>query len=189
MLLQKEISCLIVIDVQEKLTPHVRHSDSLIKNCEWLMRLASELDVPIILTEHYVKGLGLTIEGLRNLLPGKTDINKLYFSSARDPSFQKQWQILNKKQVVLAGIETHICVLQTALDLCQMGVDVFVVIDAVSSRNVVDHDCALQRMQQAGVQLLTHEMVFFEWMEQAGTPTFKALNKVFIPNSQQKLEE
>lgn len=183
MLLQKEKSCLIVIDVQEKLTPYVCHVERLITSCQWLMRLASELDVPLLVTEQYVQGLGPTIEPLRKLMPGKTDVDKLFFSSYRDPSFQKHWQIINKKQAVLAGIETHVCVLQTALDLRFAGVDVFVVVDAVSSRNECDHDYALQRMQQAGVQLVTREMVFFEWVEQAGKPTFKTLSKVFITRS------
>lgn len=181
MLLQKEKSCLIVIDVQEKLAPLVAHIDQVIASCQWLMRLATELDVPLLVTEQYQKGLGATIEPLRKLMPGKTDIDKLSFSCTHDPSFQKHWQLVNKKQAILTGIETHVCVLQTAFELLRAGVQVFVVVDAVGSRNDLDHDCALQRMQQAGVQLVTREMIFFEWLEQAGTPTFKALSKVFIP--------
>lgn len=183
MLLQKEKSCLLIIDVQEKLTPYVQHADSLISGCQWLMRLATELDIPLVVTEQYTKGLGPTIEPLRNLMPGKVEIDKLFFSSYRDSFFQKQWQMLNKKQAVLAGIETHVCILQTALDLRAAGVDVFVVVDAVSSRHVRDYECALQRMQQEGVRLVTREMVFFEWLEQAGKPTFKTLSKVFINRS------
>lgn len=188
MLLRKEKSCLILIDVQEKLAPYIKHVDQLIHNCQWLMRLATELDVPLLITEQYVRGLGPTIEPLRKLMPGKTEIDKLSFSCARDSSFQKHWQLINKKQAVLMGIETHVCVLQTALDLRLMGVDVFVVVDAVGSRHSHDHDYALQRLQQAGVQLVTHEMVFFEWLEQAGTPTFKTLSQVFIPRSQNSME-
>ncbi|MGV3739908.1 MAG: hydrolase [Gammaproteobacteria bacterium] len=189
MLLRKEKSCLILIDVQEKLAPYIDRIDQMVGNCQWLMRLATELDVPLLVTEQYVRGLGQTIEPLRKLMPGKTDIDKLSFSCARDPSFQKHWQLVNKKQAVLIGIETHVCVLQTALDLRLAGVEVFVVVDAVGSRHAQDHDYALQRMQQAGVQLITHEMVFFEWLEQAGTPTFKTLSQVFIPRSQNSMEE
>lgn len=189
MLLQKEKSCLIVIDVQEKLAPYVSNIGNLITHCQWLMSLATELDVPLLVTEQYAQGLGPTIEPLRKWMPGKTEIDKVFFSCARDHSFQKKWQVINKKQAVLAGIETHVCVLQTALDLRRAGVEVFVVVDAVSSRNVYDHDIGLQRMQQAGVQLVTREMVFFEWLEQAGTSTFKALSQVFIPRSDAKTEE
>ncbi|MCR9191556.1 MAG: isochorismatase family protein [Gammaproteobacteria bacterium] len=180
MLIQKEKSCLILIDVQEKLTPLVTHADTLVSNCHWLMRLASALDVPLLVTEEYREGLGPTVEPLRSLMPGETDIDKVFFSCHRDSDFQKHWQMLNKSQAILTGIETHVCVLQTAMDLRTIGVDVFVVVDAVNCRDTLDHQCALERMQQAGIHLVTREMVFFEWMEQCGTPEFKALNEVFI---------
>ncbi len=180
MLLQKDKSSLILIDVQEKLTPLVINADQLVSSCEWLMRLASELDVPILVSEQYRQGLGQTIEPLRKLMPGITDIDKVHFSCARDPIFTKHWQMLNKKQAILAGIETHVCVLQTALDLNAAGTDVFVVVDAVSTRHPVDHQCALERMQQEGIHLVTREMVFFEWIERAGTSAFKALSQAFL---------
>lgn len=183
MLLEKDKSCLLIIDVQEKLAPHIQQVDSVVSHCQWLMRLASELDIPSLVTEQYRQGLGQTVEPLRKLMPGKTDIDKLYFSCYRDPSFQKHWQSMNKRQAVLAGIETHVCVLQTALDLLVAGVEVFVVVDAVGSRHDLDHHYGLKRMKQAGVQLVTRDMVFFEWIEQAGKPAFKALSKVFITSS------
>lgn len=180
MLLQKEKSCLLLIDVQEKLAPMVMNSEKLITNCQWLMQVASELDVSLLTTEQYSKGLGKTVEPLRNIMPGDTDIDKLHFSCYRDSNFAKTWGSLNKKQVIIAGIETHVCVLQTALDLLSSGVDVYVVVDAVSSRHMLDHQAGLERMRSEGVQLVTREMVFFEWMEQAGTTVFKALSKAFL---------
>lgn len=180
MLLQKDKSSLVLVDVQEKLTPLVMNVETLISSCQWLMRLASELDVPILVSEQYKKGLGATIEPLRQLAPGTTDIDKVYFSCARDGVFHRHWQMLNKKQVVLAGIETHVCVLQTALDLNASGTDVFVVVDAVSARHQVDHQFALERMRQEGIHLVTREMVFFEWVEKAGTSAFKALSQAFL---------
>jgi nicotinamidase-related amidase len=184
MLLQKEKSSLLIIDVQEKLTPLVLAPDHLVTQSLWLMRLASELDVPLLVSEQYTHGLGATVEPLRKFMPGKTDIDKLHFSCYRDPIFMKNWQMLNKKQVVIAGIETHVCVLQTAMDLQDAGVEVFVVIDAVSSRHEIDHRYALKRMKQAGIQLVTSEMVFFEWVEQAGTSVFKALSQAFLRNKE-----
>jgi len=180
MLLQKGKSCLLLVDVQEKLTPLVMNADGLVATCRWLMRLASELDVPLLVSEHYRKGLGQTIEPLRKLMPGKTDIDKVHFSCYRDPSFIKHWHLLNKKQAVIAGIETHVCVLQTALDLKAAGVDVYVVVDAVSSRQAIDHQYGLERMRAESIQLVTREMVFFEWVEQAGTSAFKALSQAFL---------
>ncbi len=180
MLLHRDSSCLLLIDVQEKLTPLVMNSEDLINNCKWLMNVASELDVPLLATEQYSKGLGKTVEPLRSVMPGDTDIDKLHFSCYRDPNFIKSWGRLNKKQAIICGIETHVCVLQTVLDLLRTGVDVYVVVDAVSSRHQLDHQYGLERMRAEGVQLVTREMVFFEWMEQAGTSVFKALSKAFL---------
>ncbi len=180
MLLQREKACLLIVDVQEKLTPHVRQAELLVARCGWLMRLAGELAVPLLVSEQYTRGLGQTVTPLRQWMPGLTDIDKVYFSCYRDASFVKHWKAVNKLQVVIAGIETHVCVLQTALDMQAAGVSVFVVVDAVSSRHALDHDVALTRMAQAGVHLITSEMVFFEWVGQAGTPEFKALSQGFL---------
>jgi nicotinamidase-related amidase len=180
MLLEKGKSCLLLIDVQEKLTPLVMDSEKLISNCQWLLRLASELDVPILVSEQYSKGLGVTVDSLRKIIPGDIEVDKIYFSCYRDQTFLKNWQNINKKQAIIAGIETHVCVLQTALQLIQNSFEVFVVVDAVSSRHALDKQYALDRMRAAGVQLVTREMVFFEWVEQAGTEVFKALSKAFL---------
>lgn len=181
MLLQKDLSCLLLIDVQEKLTPHVIDSEKLISRCAWLLRLAESLNVPVIVSEQYPKGLGKTIESLQPLIGAYPSIEKVHFSCFKDEKFIQQWQKLSKKQVVIAGIETHVCVLQTALDLQQnTDVDVFVVVDAVSSRFQLDHKYGLKRMKQAGIELITAEMVFFEWVEQAGTSEFKSLSKSFL---------
>lgn len=179
MLLEKESSCLLVIDIQEKLTPWVRNSAQLVERCQWLIRLAKELAVPQLLSEQYPKGLGETVEPLKTLLAQEA-ISKVHFSSFCEPAFKKQLLALNKKQLVLIGIEAHVCVLQTALDLQRSGHEVFVVVDAISSRAELDYHYALKRMKQAGIQLLTSEMVFFEWIRQAGTPEFKALSKAFL---------
>ncbi len=180
MLLQKHKSCLLLIDVQEKLVPHIMHPDQLISTCHWLMRLAIELDVPTLVSEQYSHGLGTTVSPLKELISQDVKIDKVHFSCYKDASFLTAWRAIHRKQAVLAGIETHVCVLQTAFDLKTEGFDVFVVIDAVQSRNCQDHDCALQRMRRAGIHLVTAEMVFFEWVEQAGTPVFKALSQSFI---------
>lgn len=180
MLLQRQKSCLVIVDVQEKLMPKIHDSSGVEARCAWLMRLAGELRIPLMVSEHYPKGLGETLPSLRQLMPGKTDIDKVHFSCYRDVSFIKHWRTVDKPQVVLAGIETHVCVLQTALDMNAAGIDVFVVTDAVGSRNNLDHECALQRMNQSGVNLVTSEMVLFEWVEKAGSPEFKAISQAFL---------
>ena len=177
MLLSKEESCLVLVDVQEKLTPHIQHSQNLISRCEWLLRLAQELDVPTVISEQYPQGLGATVEALREF---GTALPKVHFSCARDASIKSHLQTLGRKQIVLIGIETHVCVLQTAIDLIDSGYDVFVVVDAVSSRKELDHHYGLKRIKQTGGWLVTSEMVFFEWVEKAGPSEFKALSKAYL---------
>ena len=177
MLLKKDESCLLLIDVQEKLTPLVQNSPHLISRCEWLLRLATELGVVNIISEQYPSGLGSTVAPLRGF---GTAFPKVHFSCWSDNSLKQVLQGLNKKQFVLIGIETHVCVMQTALELCAAGYDVFVVVDAVSSRHEQDHRYGLKRIKQAGGFLVTAEMVFFEWVGQAGTPEFKALSNAYL---------
>lgn len=180
MLLEKDKSCLLLIDVQEKLTPLVMQSNATTDRCEWLIKLAKELNVPIVVSEQYPNGLGHTVASLKQLTFPDKAVEKVHFSCWREPSFKNQLKGLNKKQVVLIGIETHVCVLQTALDLLHADFDVFVVVDAVSSRHELDYQYGLKRMKQEGVSLVSSEMVFFEWVEKAGTPAFKALSKQFL---------
>ncbi len=179
MLLERKNSCLLLIDVQEKLMPLVQNSDAVLQRCEWLIRLAKDLGVPLLASEQYPKGLGATVEPLRSLM-GENPIEKIDFSSHRVVEFQQRLQSMQKKQLVLIGIETHVCVLQTALDLQQANYEVFVVVDAVSSRFELDYKYALKRMKQNGVHLITSEMVFFEWIGQAGTAEFKTMSKNYL---------
>lgn len=180
MLIKQHQSCLLLIDVQEKLSPYVLDASALIKRCDWLLQLAEVVKVPILASEQYPKGLGGTVKPLAQRVSHKQLTSKVHFSCAKEPSFINQWQQLQKQQVIIAGIETHVCVLQTALDLLSIGIEVFVVVDATSSRHAIDYRYGLKRMKQAGVQLVTAEMVFFEWLEKAGTQTFKTLSKQFL---------
>jgi nicotinamidase-related amidase len=180
MLLEKDKSCVLLIDVQEKLTPLVREPQALIARCQWLIRLAKDLNVPRLASEQYPSGLGPTVEPLRSLVSADEFVDKVEFSCLRAQAFKQRLQSLHKKQLVLMGIETHVCVLQTAFDLQEADFDVFVVVDAVSSRSELDYRFGLQRMEQNGIHLITAEMVFFEWIGQAGTPQFKALSKAYL---------
>ncbi len=181
MLMHKDLSGLVLVDVQEKLTPHVLHSDNLISRCSWLLRLAQTLDVPVLVSEQYPSGLGQTMPSLKDSVTAYSPIEKVHFSCYRDDNFIQQWRALGKKQMIIAGIETHVCVLQTAMEVIRLTDDeVFVVVDAVSSRSELDHKYGLKRMKQAGIELVTSEMVFFEWIEQAGTKEFKALSQAFL---------
>lgn len=180
MLLNKEESILLLIDVQEKLTHFVLNHEALVERCEWLLKFAQKMDVPILVSEQYPKGLGPTIEQLRPYFTQQECLDKVHFSCMSDTHYVQRLKQYHKKQLVLIGIEAHVCVLQTALEMKEQGFDVFVVVDAVSSRGEQNLKYGLKRMKQEGVHLVTSEMVFFEWIRKAGTPEFKSLSKEFL---------
>lgn len=180
MLLHQSKSALILVDMQEKLLPLVIEPEKLIKNCQWLLSLAAELDIPCLVSEQYPKGLGKTEQTLKALVTDYPHIEKVHFSCAADEGFQKQLDLLSRDQLILVGMETAICVQQTALELIGQGKDVFVVLDAVSGRHQYDSELAVARMRQKGVQIISKEMVFFEWLRYAGTQQFKSLSKKYL---------
>ena len=153
MLLNQKDSLLVLVDVQEKLTPFVLDSDLLIAKCEWLLKLAVRLQVPILISEQYPQGLGATLAALQSY--GNDTFTKVHFSCMQEPGFLTSLKAQNKKQLVLIGIEAHVCVLQTALDMKEQGFEVYVVVDAVSSRHENDLKYGLKRMKQEGVHLIT----------------------------------
>ena len=178
MLLDAKTSTLLVIDVQEKLLPHIDDGANVVAQAGWLVRVATRLGVPVLATEQYPRGIGATHPDLRALLP-EPPREKLHFSCvaagclAGDPAFARP-------QLVLCGIETHVCVLQTALELRAAGREVFVVEEAVGSRRASDKALALARMRQHGVQIVSREMAAFEWLHESGTQLFKEVSREFL---------
>lgn len=181
MLMSAQESCLLLVDVQEKLTPFVMENTALINNCHWLLRLAKELNVVTVITEQYPKGLGNTVSQLQEVT-SNTAYTKVHFSCAGDKDCMHAITATNRNQIIIIGIEAHVCVLQTAIELQLANKQVFVVADAVSSRHNEDKAIALARMQMLGIQIVTKEMVFFEWLRQAGTAEFKRLSQEFMKN-------
>jgi nicotinamidase-related amidase len=165
-------SALVVIDIQERLAPAIHDTDRVVAAAGWLMDVAAQLKVPIHLTEQYPKGLGATVAALRTRVDAAQIHQKTHFSWWRAGGVA---DILTRDQVMLAGTEAHVCVLQTALDLVAAGYHVFVVEDAVGSRRLADKQCGLERMRAAGCTIVTREMVAFEWLAQAGTDAFRAV--------------
>jgi nicotinamidase-related amidase len=175
-LLRSADSVLAIIDIQEKFRPTIAGIDDLIKRTEILARAAIRLGVPVLATEQYPKALGATVPEIKRWLPdSQAYLPKMCFSSAACDPFREALAATGRKQVVLAGIETHVCVLQTALELAASGYSIYVVEDAVSSRHSADRQAALERMSRHGVERITAEMAVFEWLRQAGTPEFKEL--------------
>lgn len=176
MLLSAQKSCFLVIDMQERLMPAIHEGMAVVARTLILAEAATLLQVPMIVTRQYPRGLGDTVEPLRRHVPEACNFDKLHFASTGEPGFNERVDSLAKEQVVVAGAEAHVCVLQTVLGLRAEGKSVFVVADAVGSRTPENRDLALARMQTAGAQIVSSEMVVFEWMEKAGTPTFKLLS-------------
>ena len=181
MLLNPQKSGLILVDVQTKLLPKIQNNKLLVQNCAWLLNVAKDLHISCIVSEQYPQGLGQTDPLLLDAVTQEAlKVAKQDFSFYSEPSCIDAWDSLKKTQVVLIGIETQVCILQTAIAMLLAGYEVFVVADAVSSRTKMDHDFALSRMQAAGVQIVTKEMVFFEWCKTAKLESFKNLSKKYL---------
>ena len=179
MLIAAERSMLLVSDMQDKLLPAIHEHEALVAGVVWLVRAAQRIGVPVAAVEQYPKGLGRLAAPLRELLPDAAIAQKTHFSSVAARCLENL-PGADRAQVVIAGIETHVCVLQTALELTEEGREVYVVADAVGSRRTHDRDLALWRMRQEGVRVVSREMVVFEWLGQAGTPLFSDVSKEFL---------
>ncbi|GAB6054346.1 hydrolase [Magnetospira thiophila] len=173
MLMRTDESVLLLIDVQEKLLPAMADREAVVANGRKLLAGAAALEVPRLVSEQYSKGLGPTVAGLADGIEGAARIEKMTFSCARDQVWSETFAALDRRQAVVAGIEAHVCVLQTVADLLESGVSVFLVADAISSRRPENKRLACERMARMGAQVVSTEMVLFEWMERAGTPVFK----------------
>lgn len=169
-------SGLLIVDIQEKLTPKIPTAAALIRNTGFLLEGARILGIPVQATEQYPKGLGSTVPELIGKLPERPD--KVAFSCCAVPNLIEKFQLHGRTKIVLAGIETHVCVLGTALDLLAAGFRVYLPVDAVGSRYTLDHDMALRRLEQAGAILTTSETVVFEWVGGAGDPRFKEISRL-----------
>jgi nicotinamidase-related amidase len=167
---------LLVIDVQEKLIPLIPNAATMIRNVSFLVGAAKILDLPIQATEQYPKGLGGTVKTLADKLPARPE--KTAFSCCAIPSVIEDFRGAARPKLLLAGIETHVCVQQTALDLLALDFRVYIAADAVSSRSVFDHDLALRRMERAGAIITSSESAVFEWVGGAGTPRFKEISRL-----------
>lgn len=175
-LLSRDQSVLVVVDMQPTFLAPIQGREFVEKTVALMMKAASILKLPVLATLQYAERMGGMTEELTALLPeGCEPVDKLCFSCLGQETFALQLQSLKRNQVVLVGIETHICVLQTALDLTCAGYKVFVPWDAVHARSEYDTDYALDRMRAAGVTITGVESVIYEWLYEAGTEDFKKI--------------
>lgn len=178
-LLTSENSRLLIVDVQEKLLPLIPVAEQLVHNCRRLLDGAKIVSVPAFGTEQYPKGLGHTKAELAERLGPMPE--KVCFSCVPALGWRTAAELTDDRdQIVVAGMETHVCVLQTVLDLIAGGFRVHVPADAVASRSEMDWQIALERMASSGATITTVEAVLFEWCRQAGTPVFKEIQKLII---------
>ena len=180
MLLKATDSLVLLIDLQQKLAPAISDAKQVEQAAAWVLQVALQLDIPLVATEQYPQGLGHTVVSLRELLADDAVMQKIHFSAYREPAIVQRLTQINRRQIVVIGTESHVCVLQTVLDLLTAGYQVFVVSEAVGSRTVENKQLALSRMQQAGCQIISKEMLAFEWLERADHDSFRQISKGWI---------
>jgi nicotinamidase-related amidase len=174
-LISAERSVLLLIDLQQKLVPVLHDGESVVARSARLAEAALALDVPVVATEQYPAGLGPTVESLAGY--PRATLAKTAFSAAADPGFQDLIPA-GTREVVIVGCETHVCVLQTALDLLGSRHRVILAADAAGSRDPADHQAAIDRARQHGVEVVTSEMVLFEWLRDSRHPSFRQVQKL-----------
>lgn len=183
MLMELERASLLVIDVQEKLVPAVFDADGLVARTRWLVEVAAELGLATVFSEQYPKGLGHTLPALLEAAPGATVVDKQHFSCVAADCLPAS--LLEREQIIVCGMETHVCVLQTVLELRRAGKkDVFVVADAVASRSRASHELGLARMRDAGAHIVSREMVLFELLRSSGHERFRHMSKTYLTGEQ-----
>ena len=169
-------TALLVVDVQERLVPAIQDHQRMVWNIGRLIDAAKLLGVKVLATEQYPKGLGSTVAGLRSRLGAVPE--KSMFSCRECVELFRPLRDNGVEQLLIVGIESHVCIQQTSLDLLSMGFGVYLAVDAMGSRNELDHRTALQRMQACGAIVTTTEAAMFEWCESSAHPQFKAISQL-----------
>jgi nicotinamidase-related amidase len=176
--LRPEDCALAVIDIQEKLLPPIFEKERLVRNAQLLVRLADILMLPIIVSTQYVKGLGPTIAEISALMPAVKTVDKMEFGCFGNGEYCSTVAgLANRNTLLVCGMESHICVMQTALGALNQGLNVHVAADAVSSRTELNWKIGLNRMQAAGAVMSSTEMMIYELLGKSGTPAFKEMLK------------
>lgn len=174
----KEQAAAVVIDIQEKLLPHIHECDVILNNCLKLIEGLRILSVPLIITQQYTRGLGPTVPSIIQAIPEFRYIEKISFSCCGEPVFEEAIANLDKTYFILFGIESHVCVLQTCLDLIVAGKQPVVIEDCISSRKPNDKLIAIERMRQEGARITTMESILFELTRVAGNEIFKKMSGI-----------
>jgi nicotinamidase-related amidase len=183
MLLQAADSCVLLIDMQEKVLPLIIDHEMLVANCQWIIKLADRLQIPFLISEQCSNGTSPTVAPLNQFITDDNRFEKIHFSCTSESDCLTRILSMKRQQIILIGIETHVCILQSAIELRMHGKEVYVVADATSARQKIDIEKALQRMRSEGIHIITKEMVFFEWIRKAETDLYNELVSECIKNS------
>ena len=168
-----------IVDLQEKLVPTQSHPAELLQRVKVMLGGARALEIPFIAARQYPNGLGDIVPEVKELIPENTPVtDKITFSCFGTPEFKAAAAALNRRQMILLGVETHVCVLQTALDAMKAGYEVYLVEDCTDSRHEYDRTAGLNFMRESGVKIVTAEMLLFQLMHDSKHPVFKTISKL-----------
>lgn len=178
MRINRENTAGLVIDIQERLLPAMEENEAFLNNCQILITGLQELGLPVLATQQYTKGLGETVEPIRSIIKNFKPIEKKDFSCCDEEEFANELEKVNATNIIICGIESHVCVLQTAIDLKEAGLNPIVVMDCVSSRSFANLDLAAERFRYEGIMMTSYESILFELTRSASAPEFKAISKL-----------
>jgi nicotinamidase-related amidase len=178
MRIQIEDTMALIIDYQQKLIPVMNDKENLIRNTKILIEGLKVLNIPMIVTQQYTKGLGVTISSILESTSDYHAMDKISFSLSDDEAILQEIEKNNKKNIIICGIEAHICVLQTVIDLLEKKYNVVLVVDCISSRKEIDKKYAIKRAIREGAVITTYEAILFELTRKAGNETFKQISKL-----------
>lgn len=178
MRITKENTIGLIIDIQERLVPAMFEKEALLKNCQILIEGLKTLEIPLFITQQYTKGLGETTGEIKELIQDFSYIEKRDFSCCDEPVFIEKLESSGKKNVIICGIESHVCVLQTAVDLKAAGYNPVVVLDCVSSRLPQSIEIAKERFRHEGIMVTSYESILFELTRSAAAPEFRTISKL-----------
>jgi len=177
-ILKKEKTALLIIDLQERILPVIRNYETVLENTVKLIKGFKAMQLPVYFAEQYPNGLGPTSQKILEELSGFTAYQKMSFSCFGAENIFNEFHKKKLSQIVICGVESHVCVQQTVLDLMANGYQINVAADAVSSRKEIDYNIALKRMRTLGAEITTAESILFELLEICGTPEFKEVSKI-----------
>jgi nicotinamidase-related amidase len=168
----------LIIDIQERLFPVMLEKEKLLKNCLTLAKGLNELQLPLLITQQYTKGLGETLPEIKGAIPDFKFIEKRAFSCCDEPAVVNQLKKLGAKNIIICGIEAHVCILQTAIDLKEAGLQPVVVMDCISSRTKENIDLAKERFRFENIIIASYESILFELTRSSGAPEFRTISKL-----------